>query len=253
MKKIITLLSALFITANILAQAPQKMTYQAVIRNASNNLVTSSSVGMRLSVLQGTNAVYVETQTPSTNANGLVSLEIGTGTVVTGNFSTINWGAGPYFVKTETDPTGGTSYSITGTSQLNSVPYALYAGNVVNYTAGAGIAIAGGTITNTAPSPKIVRGTSTGGFAPTIINGSGFSAVRLSMGTYVVTFATPFTTAPTVVGSVYNTNNPQIWIDEAVKISGVSTTGFTIYTGTGAGSPLNANDGIPFSFIAIGD
>jgi hypothetical protein len=94
---------------------------------------------MRISILQTTpsgTAVYVETQTPTTNANGLVSIEIGGGTVVVGNFSTINWANGPYFVKTETDPTGGTNYSITGTSQLLSVPYALYAATAGNNTPG---------------------------------------------------------------------------------------------------------------------
>ena len=109
------------------------MSYQAVIRNASNNLVTSTAVAMQISILQGStggSAVYVETQTPTTNFNGLVNIELGGGTVVSGNFSTINWANGPYFVKTETDPdgaTGGIAYTITGTSQLLSVPYALHA------------------------------------------------------------------------------------------------------------------------------
>jgi len=132
MKKIIIILAAVLLTASVFAQAPQKMSYQAVIRNASNALVTSTPVGMRLSVLQGSStgtAVYVETQTPSTNANGLVSLEIGTGTIVTGTFAGINWATGPYFIKTETDPTGGTAYTIAGTNELMSVPYALFSAN----------------------------------------------------------------------------------------------------------------------------
>ncbi|MFM2192282.1 MAG: hypothetical protein RLZZ118_1239, partial [Bacteroidota bacterium] len=66
---------------------------------------------------------------PVTNANGLVSLEIGTGTAITGTFAAINWAIGPYFIKTETDPTGGTAYSITGTNELMSVPYALFSAN----------------------------------------------------------------------------------------------------------------------------
>lgn len=115
------------------AQAPKKMSYQAVIRNAANNLVANSVVGMRISILSGSAsgpAVYVETQNPTTNVNGLASLQIGNGTVVSGTFSAINWSTGIYYVKTETDPAGGTAYSITGTSQLLSVPYALYAEKV---------------------------------------------------------------------------------------------------------------------------
>ncbi len=130
MKKLTTLLAVAILTATIWAQSPQKMSYQAVIRDASNTLVTNTAVGMQLSILQGTatgTAVYVETQKPTTNANGLASLEIGDGTIVSGDFTTIDWSAGPYFIKTETDPAGGTTYTITGTSQLLSVPYALHA------------------------------------------------------------------------------------------------------------------------------
>jgi uncharacterized protein (TIGR02145 family) len=113
-------------------QAPSKMSYQAVIRNSSNTLVSNQPVGMRISILQGSasgTAVYVETQTPTTSDNGLVSIEIGGGTVVSGTFATINWANGPYFIKTETDANGGSNYSITGTSQLLSVPYAFFSGN----------------------------------------------------------------------------------------------------------------------------
>tara|TARA_B100000809_G_scaffold266457_1_gene329267 strand:- start:2153 stop:2953 length:801 start_codon:yes stop_codon:yes gene_type:complete len=130
MKKLYTLLTAVTLTASAFAQAPEKMSYQAVIRDAGNALVTSQALGIQISILQGGatgTAVYVETQTSTTNTNGLVSLEIGVGTVVSGNFTTINWGNDTYFIKTETDLTGGTSYNVTGISQLMSVPYALYA------------------------------------------------------------------------------------------------------------------------------
>jgi hypothetical protein len=138
MKKIYSIIAGLFLMTSVFlpqqasAQAPQKMSYQAVIRDNSNTLVTNQLVGMRISILQGSangSASYTETQTPTTNANGLVSLEVGAGTVVSGTFAAINWTNGPYFIKTETDPAGGTNYTISGTSQLLSVPYAMYAAN----------------------------------------------------------------------------------------------------------------------------
>ena len=128
--KAICLFSLFFSLFSASAQAPQKMSYQAVVRNASNTLVSNSNIGMRISVLQGTSSgtpVYVETQTTTTNTNGLATLEIGTGTIVSGNFASIAWGTNSYFIKTETDPTGGTNYTISGTTQFLSVPYALFA------------------------------------------------------------------------------------------------------------------------------
>ena len=129
MKKVYSLIIALFLSGSIFAQAPQKMSYQAVIRDASNALVASTPIGMRISILKDSSkgvAVYTETQSLTTNANGLVSMEIGNGTVLLGAFSGIDWSNGPYFVKIETDPTGGTSYSIVGVNQLLSVPYSLF-------------------------------------------------------------------------------------------------------------------------------
>ena len=134
-KSFLSALALLFISTSVFAQAPETMSYQAVVRDASGNLVESSDVGMQISIIQGSASgtdVYVETQTPTTNENGLISIQIGLGSVVSGDFSTIDWGADIYFIKTETDPLGGTSYSITGTSQLVSVPYALYSKTAEN-------------------------------------------------------------------------------------------------------------------------
>ena len=140
MKKLILFLFilALTVTASF-AQAPQKFSYQAVVRDASNNLIANQPVGVQISILQGSaagEAVYVETQNATTNANGLMTLEIGGGTMLSGDFATIDWGDGPYFLKTETDPNGGTNYTIEGTQQLLSVPYALYAGSAANSFSG---------------------------------------------------------------------------------------------------------------------
>jgi uncharacterized protein (TIGR02145 family) len=111
-------------------QSPEKISYQAVVRDATNKLVINQAIGIQISILQGSvngTEVYIETHTPTSNANGLVSVEIGNGTIVSGDFASINWANGPYFIKTETDPTGGTNYTIIGTNQLVSVPYALHA------------------------------------------------------------------------------------------------------------------------------
>jgi len=144
MKKIFTVISVVFLLVIVLfprqsyAQAPDKMSYQAVIRDANSFLVTNSNIGMQISILQGSASgteVYVERHFPATNNNGLVTLEIGTGVIVSGDFANINWGEGPYFIKSETDLNGGANYTISGTSQILSVPYALHAkvaDNVIN-------------------------------------------------------------------------------------------------------------------------
>jgi uncharacterized protein (TIGR02145 family) len=128
MKKLLILSMVMFITFSLFSQSPQKLSYQAVIRDAGNVLIKNQVVRMRISILQSSvsgTVVYTETQMPTTNANGLVSIEIGGGA----GFDAINWASGPYFLKTETDPAGGTNYTINGTNQLLSVPYALHAKN----------------------------------------------------------------------------------------------------------------------------
>ncbi|MCQ2263732.1 MAG: fibrobacter succinogenes major paralogous domain-containing protein [Bacteroidales bacterium] len=135
MKKFLSTLFFCLVCLVIFAQAPQKFSYQAVVRDAGNNLVASHAVGVRISILQGGvtgNAVYMESQTITTNANGLMTVVIGNGTTLSGDIASIDWANGPYFLKTETDPNGGTNYTIEGTQQLLSVPYALYAGNAAN-------------------------------------------------------------------------------------------------------------------------
>ena len=132
MNKIFTILATVLLSASLCAQAPQSFSYQAVVRGAKNELLVNKPVGMRLSLLQGSEkgkAVYEETQFVNTNENGLVSIAIGAGNKLIGDFISIDWSKGPYFLKTETDLTGGTSYTLIATSQLLSVPFALYAAN----------------------------------------------------------------------------------------------------------------------------
>ena len=170
MKRIIIANIAFLMTLNVWSQSPNKMSYQAVIRDTADNLLVATTLGMQISILQGSPngmPVYVETHAPTTNANGLVSLEIGTGTTLD-VFSDIDWSNGAYYIKTETDTTGGNNYTITGVSQLMSVPYALYA-----KTAG-----------NTEPGPQGEAGV---GITSTIDNNNGTFTLNFSDGSSFTT------------------------------------------------------------------
>jgi len=139
MKKLFAIIAAAIIAVGVFAQSPNKMSYQAVVRNGGGVLIQSANIGIRVSILKDSingTAVYIETHTAITNANGLVTIEIGGGTPVVGIFANVDWAIGTYFVKTEVDPTGGTTYTITGTSQLLSVPYALHATTADGITGG---------------------------------------------------------------------------------------------------------------------
>lgn len=129
MRQTLTLV-ALLISTFMIAQVPASMSYQAVVRNSSNALIQDSNIGIRVSILQGGptgTVVYQETQTVVTNVNGLMSMEIGQGTPIVGSFINVPWANGSCFLQTEIDPSGGTNYSISSTTQLLSVPYAFHA------------------------------------------------------------------------------------------------------------------------------
>ena len=133
MNRLFSILMGLIITASVWAQGPQKINYQIVIRNGTNELVINTQVGMRLSILKGAadgDVVYTESLTPKTNENGLATFEIGG----EAGFENIEWSAGTYFIKTETDPLGGTNFTLTETSQILTVPYALYAKTAESYS-----------------------------------------------------------------------------------------------------------------------
>ena len=132
MKKIYTILAAILLTLSMYAQSPEAINYQAVVRDGSGNIIANQSIGVQISILQTTatgTVIFSESFTKTSNDFGLINLAIGTGTATTGTFAGIDWSTGPYFVKTAVDVTGGTSYVDMGTSQLLSVPYALYAKN----------------------------------------------------------------------------------------------------------------------------
>ncbi|BDD05175.1 Lcl C-terminal domain-containing protein [Aureibacter tunicatorum] len=129
-KSILALLTILTISITAFAQTPEGIKYQAVVRDAGNSILKNHSVGMRMSILQdnvGGVIVYQEAFAPTTSAYGLVNLNIGNGTALSGDFSAIDWSKGPYFIEIAIDVNGGDNYVVMGTSQLMSVPYALHA------------------------------------------------------------------------------------------------------------------------------
>jgi hypothetical protein len=133
LNKVLMILSVLMVLSlnTIMAQAPQAIPYQGVARNGSGNILSNQSIGLRLSIHDLTAAgavVYSETHTTVTTNLGLFNLNIGSGTPIVGTLAGVIWGVGAKFIQVEMDPTGGTTYIDMGTTQLNSVPYALFAG-----------------------------------------------------------------------------------------------------------------------------
>ncbi|MBJ05492.1 MAG: hypothetical protein CMP65_06325, partial [Flavobacteriales bacterium] len=130
MKKLFTFLASITLSVVLLAQAPESFSYQTVIRDANWAVLGNQSVGIKISIIEGQPngvAIYEETHQSQTSQIGLVNLAVGGGTVVSGTFSSIDWGVNSYFIQVAVDVTGGTNYVEMGTTQLRSVPYALYA------------------------------------------------------------------------------------------------------------------------------
>jgi hypothetical protein len=206
MKKLFTLCFLMIIASLLSAQAPPAFKYQAIARNLNGDPVINQDIAVKISILSGSETgptVYSELHEIPTNQMGLFTLEIGNAILVlSGNFSEIGWSNSTHFLKTEIDITGGSNYQLMGVSQLLSVPYALYAneaGNAENYTAGAGINVSNGVISNTAPDQNVTiapgTGISTSGNYPNFMvtnsapdkivvlnNGTGISAT----GTYPI-------------------------------------------------------------------
>ena len=140
MKKIflslkLALIINLLFTVSISAQVPQKFNYQAIARNSNGDVISNQTISLRLSIRDITptgTIVDQETHTKATNQYGLVTLEVGGGNISIGNFSSINWSTGAKYIQVEIDPNGGTNFINVGTPQLQSVPFALYAGDSQN-------------------------------------------------------------------------------------------------------------------------
>jgi hypothetical protein len=255
MKSLITIFAtilivvAVFLPNQVIAQAPDRMSYQSVIRGTNNALVANQSVRLHISILQGSitgSAVYSEQHQTTTNSNGLVTISIGAGTSPTGSFSAINWENGPYFVKMEADPTGGTNYTVSGTSQLLSVPYALHANTATiaatATTAANGVPV-GGSNGQVLTNCNGVAVWTNGGLCPASITALNCSSASAN-GALYVGFA-----ANGVSSSVpYTGGNGGIHSGQTVASTGVTGLTATLVAGTianGSGSLTYTISGTP--------
>ena len=130
MRKSIFTLINLCIATLVFAQTPQTFSYQAVVRDSSWQVLQNQSIGVKVAIIEDVASgtiVYEEEHTATTNDIGLINLAIGGGNVLQGTMRAINWGGFDHFLEISVDVSGGTTYVAMGTTQLRSVPYALFA------------------------------------------------------------------------------------------------------------------------------
>lgn len=231
MKSINLLIASIVLSFTILAQAPQTMSYQAVVRDSVNELLQNSPIGMKVTLLQGSasgSVVYVETHTATTNENALLSIQIGGGTVVSGTYHNgIFWGGGPYFIKTEIDPLGGTAYTITSTSELLSVPFSNYA-----HVSG----ILAGWSSDFVGAYKPISGTFIMGYAT--IYYLGFDKVALNVLIDEVNYNTQITYYGTVLGNTITFPNDNFGAYYGTAVKTLNSLELIIYDYDDFGNPV---------------
>ncbi|CAN1562258.1 Fibrobacter succinogenes major paralogous domain [Flavobacteriaceae bacterium] len=189
MKKLFTLL-ALIVTLTIFAQAPQGFNYQATVRNSSGVLITNQNVYFKFNIMSNSQTsvpIYTETHYVPTDDLGQVNLVIGTGTAIIGAFSTINWGTGSYFLGIELKVSPSTTYVPMGTTQLLSVPYALYANSAGStHNQGKPSILISGNITNAEAASQIANEIGINTENIFIQNTTGLTSLDLSTLTSIV-------------------------------------------------------------------
>lgn len=182
MKKLFVLLTVLYLVLAIQAQSPDKMSYQAVVRDTKEGLLVKQNVGVRISILYKEEVIYSELHSTTTNENGLLTIEIGTGKVLTGAFSEIRWAKGVHFLRTEIDPEGKETYTISSLTQLLSVPYSFYASKAGEaQTAASALTAQSAQTSVTAESAKKIS-TNEGTYSPEMmvdIDGNIYATVKI--------------------------------------------------------------------------
>ena len=240
--------STIVLTVTTTTQVPEKMSYQAVVRNAANQLVINQNVGIKFSILKSSatgTVVYAETQNSTTNSNGLFTTNIGSGTVISGSMASINWANDVYFIKSEIDLAGGSNYTITGTQQLLSVPYALNAKNGIpnGGTANQVLAKVDGTDYNTQWVTPSAAASAYPNIELNIRNNISQSITSLGNGTSAnqITFSGSSSNTTLTGGNTWNGNTFTVgatgagWYQINAQIVGTTTDGVS-----------STNIGIPF-------
>lgn len=197
----------MFIPMLLKAQAPGLISYQAIVRDASGQPLADKGISVRLSILPGSitgNPSYVEVHAARTSTLGLVILQIGGGTVVSRSFAGINWSSASHFIKTDIDITGGTNYTMTHTTSLLSVPYALYANDIPVRKSGDTILIGNNKL--------LIPGA-------TLLSGNSVSTSSVTVTTQLIDVST---TPLNIGGNVAVTGSPDI-LEKGIIIGSDST------------------------------
>ncbi len=222
MKKYFIVALLLGIISNILAQSPQGISYQAIVRDSSGYILKNTSLKLRFSIrdsIANGNIVYQETHNDTTDALGLFDLVIGNGTPTSGTFAGINWGSYKKYLQVDFDANVG-SYTNLGTQQMMSVPYALYADVSKSIS-----------IDNKNKSSILVGAIDKYG---NILRGKGFS---VSMGNrdYKILFNDTFNIKPIVSTGIYSvgTGNSNSFI---CRIKEITNTYIVLEAGTNSNS-----------------